>query len=315
MSLTLVTGGASRPLTAGSPGATTGAAADRPSYRPFAVEVVEAFDLSPSFRRLVIAGPDLHECGSTLLDQRVKMVLGEPIPEMLTPDWYLVWRELPATQRPVVRTFTLSEADPGSGRVSIDIACRPMHGPASQFATEAAPGAPFLLIGPDSRSTAGDTDGIAWRPGRAQQVLLVGDETAQPAIRNILRALPEGVTGQVILELPTVEDAVELTAPAGVVVDVVVRGADPVGLASRHLLAPWFAGPLGQPREPGLPQAEEGHPLIWEEAHVHPAPGRYAWCAGEARWIADLRRRERSRTATTRASSFMGYWRSGIAAD
>ncbi len=300
-------------------------APERPSYRPFAVEVVEAIDLSPSFRRLVVAGPDLHECGSSLLDQRVKIVLGQPIPAMLTPDWYLVWRELPAAQRPVVRTFTLSEADPGRGLVSIDIACRPVHGPASEFALNATPGTSFLLIGPDAGSAGGSADGIAWRPGPARHVLLVGDETALPAIRNILRSLPSEVTGQVVLELPHVQDAVDLHVPDGIAVDVVARGASPVGRASRHLLASWFAGPLhaprqpGQLREPGLSESgltapDQGHPLIWEEAQAHPTPGRYAWCAGEAQWVAELRRRERSRTATKRASSFMGYWRAGTPA-
>ena len=250
----------------------------RPSYRPFAVEVA-AENLSPTFRRLTLTGPDLHACGDTLLDQRVKVVLAEPTADLVDSDWYTAWRELPAQQRPAVRTYTLAAVDRDRGRVCIDFACRPAHGPASAFAAAASRGTRFVLVAPDSMSPASATDGIAWKPATAGGVLLVGDETALPAIRNILAALPPDSTGQAILDLPHIHDAVDLVAPAGVQIDIVARHGSTVGEAAQALLAPWF------PTTPTSPGRGDDHPsdeLLWEEAQEAAPEAQRIWCAGEA---------------------------------
>ena len=285
----------------------------RPSYRPFAVEVVRVEDLSPTFRRLTLAGPDLHECGGALLDQRVKLVCGEPAAELVAPQWLTSWRALPEARRPAMRTYTLSAVDPAAGRVSIDLACRPAHGPASRFAQEATPGTRLVLVAPDARSRGSQVDGIAWRPGPARDVLLVGDETALPAVRNILAALPAGTSGQVVLDLPHPDDAVELGIHPGVRLDIVSRDPAGVGVAADDLLAAWFARALPAPPGASTPAADgSAEELLWEEAGPGAGTGgTYGWLAGEAGWMASLRRRDRAHPVPERSCGFMGYWRRG----
>ena len=283
------------------------AATRRPSYRPFAVEVRDIEDLSPTFRRLTLTGPDLHECGNTLLDQRIKMVLADPNPDLLRHDWYTTWRALPDAQRPAMRTYTLAAVDHATGTVALDIACRPAHGPASRFAHQATPGTQFVIIAPDALSPDATTDGIAWRPGTATDIHLVGDETALPAIRNILRTLPPGVTGRVVLDLPHVADAVDLPRPPGVSIDILTRDPRGVGVAAAALLRTPIPAP---PRRPLTKRPDD---LPWEEADTPDPTTTYAWHAGEATWIAALRRAHRDRGQPPPASSFMGYWRHGQA--
>ena len=281
------------------------AAAHRPSYRPFAVEVVSVEDLSPTFRRLTMTGPDLHECGATLLDQRVKLVLTEPRPELLGNDGYAGWRTLPAHRRPAVRTYTLATVDRVAGTAAIDLACRPAHGPASRFAHDAVPGARFVVIAPDALCPDSAVDGIAWHPGAATDVLLVGDETAVPAIRNILRSLPAAATGRVVLDVPNKEDAVDLAPPADVSLDVLERDPRGVGVAAAeilHVAAPPVPAPWGR---------RGGGPLLWDESETPAEAATCAWFGGEAAWIASLRRASRQHGPAASARSFMGYWRQG----
>ncbi len=287
---------------AGTP-AVDGAVADRPSFRPFAVEVSAIADISPTFRRVTLTGPDVTDVGDTMLDQRVKLVLGEPVAELLTTDWFEVWRAMPHAERPPMRTFTLAAVDRIAGTVAIDIACRPAHGPASRFALEARVGSRLLLIGPNAQSANASIDGIAWHPGPASDVLLVGDETALPAVRNILRSLPATTTGRALLEVPDVLDAADVVVPPSVTLAIVARQGGEVGAALEAHLPDWLS------RSPAAGEVTREVPdVVWDEGFQESA-GSFAWIAGEATWVATLRRRARGRTRPP--ASFMGYWRSG----
>lgn len=46
----------------------------RPAYRPFRVQVRRVAALTPSFRQVTFAAPDLHEFGDAGLDQRIKLL-------------------------------------------------------------------------------------------------------------------------------------------------------------------------------------------------------------------------------------------------
>ncbi len=282
---------------------------ERPSYRPFAVEVASVTDLSPSFRRLTLTGPDLEECGAALLDQRIKLLLSDPAPELLGADWFEAWRARSNLTRPPMRTYTLAGVDRRRRTIDVDLACRPVHGPASAFALNAGPGDRLIVVGPDKASANSSIDGIAWRPGSATaRVLLVGDETALPAIRNILATVPFAATGRAVLELPHLSDAVDLHPPPGVELIVSVRRSDDLGAAALpHLLE--F---LSAAADHGEVHAPDG---LWEEAQLDSASAHYGWFAGESGWVAGLRRRVRTTRMPREACSFMGYWRRGRAAD
>jgi len=273
------------------------------------VSVAAVTDLSPSFRRLTLTGTDLHECGDAMLDQRIKLVLGEPDPTLLTHEWYDVWRALPNDRRPTVRTYSIAGLDRARSTMDVDVACWPVHGPASRFAAQAVPGDGLIVVAPDAQSPEASSHGIAWRPGAATDVLIVGDETALPAIRNILRALPDRTTGTTILELPHLADAVELTAPPGIELHLVARDGRPVGVAAEQHLSRILPA-ARRTRKPVAPEPDEDD--LWDEIDRGHRRRTYGWFAGEAGWIVSLRRRARSAPSLA-DSNFMGYWKAGKA--
>ncbi|SDD13580.1 siderophore-interacting protein [Auraticoccus monumenti] len=287
------------------------------TYRPFAVRLVARQQLSPGFLRLTFTGADLGECGTTCLDQRVKLVLAdqEQVATALASgeDWYGWWLALDDDRRPPMRTYTVRAVRPELAEVDVDFACHGTEGPASAFAVDAPIGSPLLLVGPDAGVPGSDEVGFAWRPGTATEVVLVGDETAVPAICGIMERLPGHVTGRVLLEVPTDADALDLVAPAGVGVTWLARDGRPHGEVLEQAVREWAGVALPQPVAPVGEVAEVApEDVLWEEADA--AGGRYVWVAGEAGLVATIRRHlVKERGLDRHSASFMGYWRAGRA--
>ncbi|WP_423182635.1 siderophore-interacting protein [Arthrobacter sp. NyZ413] len=218
-------------------------------------------------------------------------------------------------------------------------------GPAANWALAAKPGDSLTIIGPNNRAahciTAETYSGIEWRPGLAQRVLLAGDETAVPAISAILESLPAGITGHAFLEVPEAGDFQDVATDADIEVTWLARGASP-GRARAHgellkaavrsaVPAPGWVGIVPSGGAPG-PEPEDVNveqDILWEtplrmdtaalEASRNPgipagALPFYAWIAGEAGVIKDLRRYlVRDVGIDRKQVAFMGYWRQGKA--
>jgi NADPH-dependent ferric siderophore reductase len=218
-------------------------------------------------------------------------------------------------------------------------------GPAANWALNAKPGDAITIIGPNNRAahcvTAEIYSGIEWRPGLAQRVLLAGDETAIPAISAILASLPEYMTGHAFLEVPEAGDFLELTSPADVEITWLARGAS-IGRSRRHgeLLQDAVRKAVPVPGWVGIKTADGGAgpepedvnvdvDILWEtptrmesaEIRATKNPGMpagampfYAWIAGEAAVIKDMRRYlVRDVGIDRKQVAFMGYWRQGKA--
>lgn len=272
------------------------------SYRMFDVAVCRAERLSATFHRLTLAAPELAQVAWAGVDQRVKLVLPAP-PEAGTPadgDWFEWWRALPDELRPPMRTYTLSAHRPEAGEVDIDFAVHGDTGPLSGFARRADVGDRVFLVAP--ASDAPPDAGVAWRPGTASQLLCIGDETALPAIRNILRGLSRDQSCEVLVEVPHPSDRLPLVTAARLRLNWVVRpvGA-PVGSRAEEVL-------FGAPTSPDSPT--EPDPDLWLEATGSGAE-RYAWVAGEVAWVNRLRRRLAPAGYGRGNAAFMGYWRAG----
>lgn len=104
-------------------------------------------------------------------------------------------------------------------------------GPAAKFALEAKPGDRVEFL----------DQGSAFTPDHPHDwTLLVGDETALPAIAGICRALPKSARGIAIIEIPSAEDKQNFDAPADMDIKWVVREESaqsyekPGSLPSRH---------------------------------------------------------------------------------
>jgi len=222
---------------------------------------------------------------------------------------------------------------------------RTKPGPAANWAQDAKPGDAVTIIGPNNRAahcfTAGTYSGIEWRPGMAQRILLAGDETAVPAISAILETLPAYMSGHAFLEVPQAGDFLELSSPADIEITWLARGAAigrsrPHGLllqeaVRRTVPVPGWVGVTADDGGAGLEPEDVNVDvdILWETParldtadisatrNPHLPSGAlpfYAWLAGEAAVIKDLRRYlVRDVGIDRKQVAFMGYWRQGKA--
>lgn len=302
----------------------TTTATDTRPMRFFRAAVSAITDLTPSFRRFTFTADDLHEYGDPGFDQRVKIVFPRPglsLDAMPTgDDWYVQWRELADEERHPFRTYTTRAVRPEAREVDIDMVAHAIDGPASAWIASARLGDEVLILAPTVYHE-GVSLGVDFvPPSRTEQYLLVGDETAAPAIAVILEQLPREATGVVVLEVPDERDCAYLPAHPGFRIYAAGRGDGPrhehlarVVEAHAGLLCP-------DGRGADVEEIDIDRDLLWEVprtakggAALKSAP-LYAWIAGESAAVKQLRRHlVRDVGIDRRAVAFMGYWRLGRA--
>lgn len=135
---------------------------------------------------------------------------------------------------PIRRTYTIQQVDDGNRRFAIDFVIHGDEGVAGPWAAKATPGDPLPMMGP----------GGGYSPRRDVDFhLLIGDETALPAISAALRAMPQGAHGAVYAETGDASDELALPLPEGFEVHWVRRiGDDHSQLRDAVLAAPWPDG-------------------------------------------------------------------------
>jgi NADPH-dependent ferric siderophore reductase len=293
--------------------------------RFFRVRVTAITDITASFRRFTLAGPDLAHYGDPGFDQRIKVVFPTAtvsIDDMpIGEDWYTQWRELPEDARPPFRTYTTRYVRNEACEVDIDMVAHDVLGPASDWIARAQVGDELLVFAPTTahRGVSFGVDFVP--PKRTDGILLAGDETAAPAIAVILEQLPATARGTVVLEVPHESDAAYLPTHPGFDYRVAARPTHdarhghlvPAVETAAALLAP--AGKGAEVEEVDIdggilwevPRTAKGGAAL-KSAHL------YAWLAGEAGAIKSLRRHLVSQLGVDRrAVAFMGYWRLGRA--
>ncbi len=201
---------------------------------------------------------------------------------------YLKFLRIPDGERPVMRNYTVRAYRPATADAGAEIdvdfvlhgsAADGTAGPASRWAETCAPGEHVLII----------DEGLTFNPQRGtDRVVLVGDETALPAIASICASLPATASGTAIVEVPSEEDALEFPHPAGVEVAWIIRP---------HSAAPGAVA-LSALRETPLPDAP---------FHAY-AAGEQALASGVRKHLVGERGVDRH------AVSFCGYWKVGAAA-
>lgn len=291
--------------------------------RFFRVRVARIEDLTPSFRRFTFAGEDLADFGDPGFDQRIKVVFptpGGPLGSMPTGgDWYTRWRLMEPGARPAVRTYTTRAVRATAAEVDIDMVVHDPLGPAARWIRDARLGDELLLFGP-TRALRGVSLGVDFvPPRRAGAVLLAGDETAAPAIAAILERLPETTSGVVVLEVPEASDVSYLPTHPGFCTYQGSRGDEG---ARGSFLVPRVEAVAAELAPGGcgadVEEVDVDRDLLWEVprtarggAALRSAP-LYAWLAGEAAVIRELRRHLVGVLGVDRrAVAFMGYWRAG----
>ncbi|TNM70003.1 siderophore-interacting protein [Streptomyces sp. NP160] len=306
---------------------------DAPAYRTFAVEVSRVQRLCPSFVRITFSGDDLVGFGACGADQRIKVVLPAPgttaahLVETCRgwgDDWYPHWLRAPEDSRPLLRTYTVRAARPSRGEVDVDFVLHgtgsaPGHGsgPASRWAAGARTGDRLVVVGPD-RPGQGRAWGREWAPPPGGRLLLAGDETAVPAVCAVLEALePEAALRTVaLLEVPCPEDALQPVASGGAQVRWLPRRG-PLGEAPHgSLLVGAVASLLAGQRPVALDRRDAQDDdvdldLLWDVPEAVGSGDLYAWVAGEAGVVRDVRRLVKAAGLPKASLAAMGYWRAG----
>jgi len=293
-------------------------------YRLFRVEVARTVRISPSFLRITFTGEDLDAFGHAGLDQRIKILLpdayGElPDLDLHSPDWYAAWAGLPDDRRPPMRTYTVRALDRSARELDVDFALHDGPGPACSWARSAEPGQPLLVLGPNAACDQ-PNQALGWAPPHgADDFVLIGDETAVPAMAGILESLDPAARARVYVELADVADAAALSAPPGCVVTAVTGHGEHGARLVEAVLAD-FPTSTG---EVELADVDIDSGILWEVPGIDPASGapleaddrrgeRYFWLAGEASVIKQLRRHLVGEAGVDRSAvAFMGYWRMG----
>jgi NADPH-dependent ferric siderophore reductase len=302
-----------------------------PRFRLFSVRVSRVTPLTPNFVRVTFTGDDLASFAAIGLDQRIKIVLPIPghgftdLPE--GPELWSAWRSLPDELRNPIRTYTIRSFRPDARELDIDFVDHGAVGPASRWVAQATVGDELRIVGAALPESPDDlpSGAVEFDPTRGGRLLLAGDETAAPAICAILEALDVTAIGHVFIEVPTDDDRLPVNAPSGVEVRWVARNGALHGAAMTQHVREWAsslaAGSAGS-RSGSVAGSGSGsvelvdvdvdHDILWDVPETSAADDVYAWIAGEAACVKELRRHlVRGLGIDRRSVAFMGYWRHG----
>lgn len=248
-----------------------------PSFRR--VRVVGTTSLTPRMVRVSVGGPELeglvveHPAASVRL-----LIPSAAAGELAMPAWNGNEFLLPDGTRPVIRTLTPLRVDPASQQMDLEIVVHE-GGAVSAWALKAQPGDEVALSGP----------GRGWPvPETAAGFLLAGDESAIPAIGQLLELLPPDKPVRVVIEVATPEARLELPQHPKADVE-------------------WHDLPYG---------AAPGDALVTAVTNAEVPEGTNVWAAGEAAAVQRIRKHMFEERKLSRSETWIrGYWKTGRAGD
>lgn len=185
--------------------------------RPQHVFVVERTERrTPHMVRVHLGGPafdafvaaaDPERLATT--DKYVKLLLAKPGLGLVPPyDLDALRDALPKEDRPARRTYTVRAVDHATRTIAIDFVVHGDEGLAGPWAAAAQPGELLALSGPGG--------GYAPSADPAVTHVLLGDDSALPAIAAALEAMADDATGVALVEVAGPDDEQDLAHPAGV---------------------------------------------------------------------------------------------------
>jgi NADPH-dependent ferric siderophore reductase len=177
------------------------------------LEVLRVVDLTPRMRRITLGGPDLAGFISLGTDDHVKLLFPQNAAEQAALETLVLGAGKDNGPMPAMRDYTPRRYDLDTLELDIDFV---LHGdgPASTWAEQARPGQ-FLHIG--------GPRGSMIVPDMFDSYLLIGDETAIPAIARRLEGLAANRRALVIIEVENGAEQQTLESPAQVNVIWVLR--------------------------------------------------------------------------------------------
>jgi NADPH-dependent ferric siderophore reductase len=182
------------------------------------LQVLRVTDLTPRMRRITLGGDELQGFTSLGSDDHIKLLFAENAEQQQAIDARNLGRDGGA--RPTMREYTPRRIDLVANELDIDFV---LHGdgPASTWAAQAAPGQVLNIAGPRASMVV---------PDIFDSYLLVGDETAIPAIGRRLEELPAGRQVLAVIQIEDEQERQPLPSPAQVEVIWVKRDEDLLAL-------------------------------------------------------------------------------------
>jgi NADPH-dependent ferric siderophore reductase len=206
------------------------------------LQVARVVDITPRMRRVTLVGSELEGFVSAAPDDHIKLLFAANAEEQAQLDNFRPGSEGP---KPTMRDYTPRRYDAALGELDIDFV---LHGdgPASTWAAQAQVGQHLHVAGPRGSLIVPDTfDGY----------LLVGDETALPAIGRRLEGLAAGRRAVVLVEIEDDAERQPLSSAAELQVHWLRRGERTLVDALRELTLPegevfaWIACESGLSRQ------------------------------------------------------------------
>jgi NADPH-dependent ferric siderophore reductase len=248
-----------------------------PVYRRVTVQAVTP--VTPRLIRVTLGGPELDGLVVEQPAASVRLLLPSPgTTDLVMPTWNGNEFLLPDGRRPALRTFTPLRLDTPGRTLDLEIV---LHdgGAASGWATAAREGDEAAISGP-GRGYPIDPDAAGF--------LLAGDESALPAIGQLLQALPAAKPVQVRIEVAHADARLDLPERPDTTVE-------------------WYDLPAGAP---------PGDTLVAAVADAGLPAGTRIWAAGEAAAVQRIRRHLFEDRGLTRSDAWIrGYWKHGRSGD
>jgi NADPH-dependent ferric siderophore reductase len=177
------------------------------------LDVLRVVDITPRMRRITLGGPELAGFVSLGSDDHIKLMFAQNAAEQaaLQSPTFNIKGDGP---QPAMRDYTPRRFDLSLGELDIDFV---LHGdgPASTWAEQAQVGQHLYIGGPRGSMIV---------PDIFDSYLLIGDETALPAIARRLEELPAGRRVLAVIEIADVAEQQALQSAAEVDVIWVLRG-------------------------------------------------------------------------------------------
>ncbi|MFD9222741.1 siderophore-interacting protein [Streptomyces sp. NPDC060064] len=249
----------------------------RKARKAHEAQVMRVERITPHMVRVVLGGEGLAGFAiDEFTDHYIKLLFapdGVTYPEPFDID--RIREEFPREQWPANRTYTVRSWDPSQRELTVDFVVHGDEGLAGPWAARARVGETVRFLGPGGGYAPAAT---------ADWHLLVGDESALPAIAASLEAMPAGARVHAFVEVDGPEDEQKVDTPEGVEINWLHRGARPAGEALVAAVT----------------------------ALEFPAGDVCAFVHGEAAFVRELRRHLRlDRQIPREHLSISGYWRLG----
>lgn len=240
------------------------------------LEVLGRTHVTPRMVRVTLGGPGIDGFESHLPDEHMKLVFPDPdtgLTRAPTQDGdHLDW----PTPFPPTREYTVRRYDRAAGTVDIDFVVH-TGGLASEWAQTAPIGSTIWIAGPRPSLVVPPEFGFT---------VLLGDETALPAIGRWLEEMPDDARGIAAIEIHDDAERQDLRVPAGVTLTWLSRGGAEPG--STSLLGD-FAESIALPDDTFT----------------------FVFAYGEAGCIKPVRRWARAQGIGKEQSDIGGYWKQG----